>query len=200
VEPFTWRYTGGAVENSIFGAAVTEMGRFYGLPVEASTGGTDQHYPGAQAGYERAINWTLPTVSWPDILVGPGLLAGSTVLCLEQMVMDVEVFRRCARLHAGVNRDPARWSAEALEEIRPGQNFLTARSTLRAVKEGRWYLSGMGFHNTYEKWKAAGMPDILDEIQEITSGLLKKYQPLPLDENAERELEKLEARTRQSIA
>src|SRR5512142_558217 len=75
IEPRSWRYTGGAVENSLFGAAVTCMGRYYGLPVEAGTGGTDQYYPGAQAGYERALNWALPTISWPDILVGPGLLA-----------------------------------------------------------------------------------------------------------------------------
>jgi trimethylamine--corrinoid protein Co-methyltransferase len=198
LEPFTWRYTGGAVENSIFGAATTEMGRYYGLPVEASTGGTDQFYPGAQASYERAINWTLPTIAWPDILVGPGLLAGSTTLCLEQMVMDVEIFRRCSRLYEGANRNPERWLDDALEDIRPGQNFLAQKSTLKAVKEGRWYLSGMGFHDTYEKWKAADMPDIIDEIQGITRGLLKKYRPLPLDENADRELEKLEQRVRQS--
>ncbi len=103
IEPHTWRYTGGAVENSLFGAATVEMGRFYGLPVEGSTGGTDQFYPGAQASYERAINWALPAVAWPDILVGPGLLGGSTILCLEQMVMDVEIFRRCSILHEGIS-------------------------------------------------------------------------------------------------
>ena len=198
IEPHTWRYTGGAVENSLFGAAVAEMGHHYGLPIEGSTGGTDQYYPGAQASYERAINWALPTVAWPDILVGPGLLGGSTILCLEQMVMDVEIFRRLARLHEGINTDSDKWLEEDIAETGPGGNFLKQRSTLKAVREGIWYFSEMGFHGTYEKWKADGMPDIIDVIQGVVKDLLKDYQPLPLDSRADRELERLERKTRES--
>jgi trimethylamine--corrinoid protein Co-methyltransferase len=196
IEPYTWRYTGGAVENSLFGAATIEMGRYYGFPVEAATGGTDQYYPGAQASYERAINWALPTIGWPDILVGPGLLGGSTILCLEQMVMDVEIFRRSSRLYEGIPADADRWLDDIIAEAGPGGNFLNQKSTLKAVREGRWYLSEMGFHDTYEKWKEAGMPDIIDEIQEITGKILKNYQPLPLDNSVDRELERLERHVR----
>lgn len=196
IEPHTWRYIGGAVENSLFGAAVTCMGRYYGLPVEAGTGGTDQYYPGAQAGYERALNWALPAIAWPDILVGPGLLGGSTILCLEQMVMDVEVFRRCARLYEGVHTTEDRWLDEIIQNAGPGANFLAQKSTLKALHEGKFYLSQMGFHGTYEKWKASGMPDIVDEIQGITQDILKKHQPLPLDQAADYELERLERRQR----
>ncbi len=199
IEPHTWRYTGGAVENSLFGAAVTCMGRYYGLPVEAGTGGTDQYYPGAQAGYERALNWALPAIAWPDILVGPGLLGGSTILCLEQMVMDVEVFRRCARLYEGVHTTEDRWLDEIIQNAGPGANFLAQKSTLKALHEGKFYLSQVGFHGTYEKWKAAGMPDIVDEIQGITQDILKKHQPLPLDQAADHELERLERRQRAAI-
>ena len=196
IEPHTWKYTGGAVENSLFGAAVTCIGRYYGLPVEAGTGGTDQYYPGAQAGYERGINWALPTIAWPDILVGPGLLGGSTILCLEQMVMDVEIFRRCARLSDGIHTTEDRWLDEIIQNAGPGANFLGQRSTLKALRDGRFYLSGLGFHDTYEKWKAAGMPDIVDEIQDITRNILKKHQPLALDQAADYELECLERRNR----
>ncbi len=196
IEPHTWKYTGGAVENSLFGAAVTCLGRYYGLPVEAGTGGTDQYYPGAQAGYERALNWALPTLSWPDILVGPGLLGGSTILCLEQMVMDVEIFRRCMRLNAGIHTTDDRWLEDVIQNAGPGGNFLAQKSTLKALHEGRFYLSEMGFHDTYEKWKAAGMPDIVDEIQGITQDILKKHHPLPLDPAIDYELERLERRQR----
>jgi len=198
IEPHTWRYTGGAVENSLMGAAVTEMGRHYGLPVEGSTGGTDQYYPGAQSSYERAINWTLPAISWPDILVGPGLLGGSTILCLEQMVMDVEIFRRCSILHEGISTEEKKWLEKSILETGPGGNFLKQKSTLKAVRDGIWYLSEMGFHDTYEKWKSAGMPDIIDVIQGVVNEILKDYQPLPLDASADRELERLERKARES--
>jgi trimethylamine--corrinoid protein Co-methyltransferase len=198
IEPHTWRYTGGAIENSLFGAAVTEMGRFYGFPVEAGTGGTDQYYPGAQAGYERAINWTLPTLSWPDILVGPGLLGGSTILCIEQMVMDVEIFRRCSRLSEGIHTSDDRWLEDAIVAAGHGGNFLNQKSTLKSLRDGKFYLSGMGFHDTYEKWKKANMPDIVDEIQDVTKKILFNYQPLPLDPLVDRELDRLEQHVRKT--
>jgi len=194
----TWRYTGGAVENSLLGAAVTEMGRHYGLPVEGSTGGTDQFYPGAQASYERAINWTLPSIAWPDILVGPGLLGGSTILCFEQMVMDVEIFRRCSILHKGISTADKFWLEESIAETGPGGNFMKQKSTMKAAKEGTWYMSEMGFHETYEKWKAAGRPDILDLIQGVVQDILKAYQPLPLDISTDHELKSLERKVRES--
>ncbi len=196
IEPHTWRYIGGAVENSLFGAATTAMGRYYGFPVEAPTGGTDQYYPGAQAGYERAINWTLPTLSWPDILVGPGLLGGSTILCLEQMLMDVEIFRRCARLHEGIHTDSDRWLDAVIAQAGPGGHFLNQKSTSQALREGKFYLSEFGFHDTYENWKKAGMPDIVDQIQDMTRQVLNNHQPLPLDPLVALELERLERRMR----
>jgi trimethylamine--corrinoid protein Co-methyltransferase len=194
VEPHTWRYTGGGVENGLLGAAATAMGRYYGLPVEAATGGTDQFYPGAQAAYERAINWTLPVLAAPDILVGPGLLGGSTILCLEQMVMDVEVFRRCIRLHGGIPTSGDFWLDAVIREAGPRADFIGQKSTLRALRAGGFYLSDMGFHDTYEKWKAAGMPDILDDIQRTTEEILKTHRPLPLDPAIDRELARLAQR------
>jgi len=198
IEPHTWRYTGGAVENSLFGEAVTEMGRYYGLPVEASTGGTDQFNPGSQASYERAINWALPSLGWPDILVGPGLLGGSTILCIEQMVIDVEIFRRCSRLHEGIRCLPDDWLETSTVQIGPGGNFMKHKSTSKALREGVWYFSEIGFHDTYEKWKASGMPDAIDNIQEVVKNILEGYSPLPLDSTADRQLEQLESKLRES--
>jgi trimethylamine--corrinoid protein Co-methyltransferase len=197
IEPRTWRYTGGAIENAIFGAAVTELGRYYGFPVEGSAGGTDQSYPGTQAGYERALNWTLPTLAWPDILVGPGLLGGSTILCIEQMIVDVEIFRRCIRLHDGIDAGSENWLEKSIEDTGPGGNFLNHISTSKALRGGGWYLSNIGFHKTHEEWKAAGMPDLIDEIQENVRIILDGYQPLPLDVQVIRELEYLERKVRE---
>jgi trimethylamine--corrinoid protein Co-methyltransferase len=194
IEPHTWRYTGGAVENALFGAAVTEMGRFYGLPVEASTGGTDQYTPNTQAGYERTLNWSLPCLARPDILVGPGLLGGSTILCLEQMMIDVEIFRRCQRLSRGIPTSTEQWLEETIAAAGPGGNFLNQRSTAKAARDGAWYVSRLGFHDTYEKWKSAGRPDVFATIHDEMSGILSNHHSIQLDEDVNRELTRLEGR------
>jgi trimethylamine--corrinoid protein Co-methyltransferase len=196
IEPHTARYFSGAVEHSLLGAAVTRLARYYGLPSEASTGGTDHHVPGIQAGYERAVNWTLPVLAWPDILVGPGLLSGSTVLSLEQMLIDVEVFRRCKRLARGIECNEEEWLDEVIDQVGPGGSFLAQRSTRAAMRGGEWYISQLGLHNTFEAWEAMGRPDLLDEIRQKIAALLAAYKPLPLDENVVVELVKIEQQAR----
>ena len=141
MEPRTGRWGGGGPEHSLLGAATTEMGRFYGLPVTASNGGTDHFVTGVQAAYERTLNWTLPVLSWPDIMIGPGSLGGASTLCLEQMVIDVEVYRMCRRLHEGIGAGVGETDVlAALEEVGPVGDFLARTQTRDAVRGGEWFM------------------------------------------------------------
>ena len=112
--------------------------------------------------------------------------------------MDVEIFRRYSELYGGVHTAEDRWLEDDIIKAGPGGNFLKHKSTLKALRDGKFYISQMGFHETYEKWKSAGMPDIVDEIQQITRDILKKHQPLPLDAGTDRALERLERHVRES--
>jgi len=196
VNPRTWRFGGGEVEHALLGAAVTEMARHYGLPAECSTGATDDPSVGVQSGYEVALNWSLPMLSWPDILIGPGLLEGSTVLCLEQLLIEVELFRRGQRLHRGIELDPACRLEGLIEAAGPGGGFLKEPSTRDALHRGEWFLGKLGFHDTRERWQAAGKPTLLEDARERVNRILHDHVPLPLSPEAERELDRLEARAR----
>ena len=192
------RFGSGEVEHSLLGAAVTEIARMYQLPVEASVGGSDQHVPCIQAGYERALNYTLPILARPDLLVAPGLLAGSTIFSPEQLIIDVEVIRRCKRLCQGIGSSAEKWLGEVISTLGPGGNYLAHNSTRKAVRSGEVYYSTLGLHGSYEQWINSGSPDILYEIREYIRGILSTKQPLPLPESSERELELLERRARAS--
>jgi trimethylamine--corrinoid protein Co-methyltransferase len=198
MNPRSGRYSAGAIELGLLGAACTEMARFYGLPVEASGIGTDHHVPGIQAGYERAMNGLLSALSWPDIMVGPALLGGSMVLSLEQLLIDVEIFRMCRRAHHGIATYEDRWLGEVLSRIGPGGNFLSEESTVKGVREGEWYVSRLGVHDTFEGWEAAGSPTLLEETREKVRDILATHQPLPLDDDVERELDRIQKRARES--
>lgn len=193
MDPRSGRWVGGAVEHALLGAAVTEVARGYGLPVMASTGGSDAHAPGIQAAFERATNWVLPSLAWPDILVGPGCLSGSTILSLEQLVVDLEVFRRCARLHRGVADGVGEPAEGAIADVGPGGDFIARTATRDAVHQGEWSLDTMGVHDTYERWDAAGRPELLDQAREIVESTIAGHRPLPLDEATIAELGRIEA-------
>jgi len=194
----TGRFGGGEVEHSLLGAAVTEMARYYQLPVEASVGGTDQHIPCLQAGYERALNYVLPVMARPDLLVAPGLLGGSTIFSPEQLIIDLEVIRRSKRLSLGISNKAEKWLGEVISALGPGGNYLAHPTTRRLARSGEIYYSRLGLHATFEQWLNAGSPDLLEEIAVSVQELVSKHQPQPLPESVERELDLLERKAHAS--
>lgn len=192
MEPRTGRWAGGGPEHALLGAATTEMGRFYGLPVIASNGGTDHFAAGIQTAYENTLNWLLPVLSWPDLLVGPGSLGGASTLCLETMVIDVEIYRACRRLARGLGGGVGESDVvAALDEVGPLGDFLSRPATRDAVRGGEWFMPRLGWHSTWDRFVAAGRPDILDEARETVRAAISAHQPLPFDDGVAEALDEL---------
>jgi trimethylamine--corrinoid protein Co-methyltransferase len=192
------RFGSGEIEHSLLGAAITQIARYYQLPVEASVGGSDQHVPGIQAAYERALNYALPILSRPDLLVAPGLLGGSTIFSPEQLIIDLEIIRRCQRLSKGIGSGQEKWLGEVISVLGPGGNYLAHKTTRKLVRSGEIYFSHLGLHGSYEQWTSAGSPDLLGEIDAYIKEIMSKYQPTPLPETIQNELDRLEKRARAS--
>jgi len=197
IDPRSGRYGAGAVENGLLGAAAVEMARYYGLPAEGTGGGSECYVPSIQAGYERAMNALLPLLSWPDILVGGGLLGGSMVLSLEQLLIDVEIFRMARRTHRGIAAGEDKWLEDVIARVGPAGNFLSERSTRKGIRDGEWYVSRFGLHDTYERWEAKGKPTLLDEARRRVDEILATHEPLPLGEDVERELDRIQKRAQE---
>ena len=192
MEPRSGRWAGGGPEHALLGAATTEMGRFYGLPVTASNGGTDHYVAGIQSAYERTINWLLPVLSWPDILIGPGSLGGASTLCLEQMVIDVEVYRSCRRVARGLGGGVGEADVvAALDEVGPVGDFLSRTATRDAVRGGEWFMPRIGYHGTWDRFQAAGRPDILDEARDKAFAAINGHQPIPFADGVAEALDAL---------
>lgn len=194
MNPRIGSYSAGAVENGLLSSAGIEMARYYGLPVEATGGGTDCYAPGIQASYERAMNSLIPMLSWPDLVVGSGLLGGSMILSLEQLVIDTEVFRMSKQAHRGILTDDEMWLDDVIQRVGPGGNFLGEKSTVVNMRSGEWMIPRLGVHGTQESWEMAGKKNILEEAREKVENLLSTHQPLPLPDEVEKELDKIQKR------
>jgi trimethylamine--corrinoid protein Co-methyltransferase len=190
-------YSAGAIESGLTGAASTEMARYYGLPVEASGGGTNQYIPGIQASYERALNAVLPVLSWPDILVGPGLIGGSTHLSFEQLLIDVEIYKMSIRAYQGIATGEGKWLDDVIQRVGPAGYFMGEPSTVKNLRSGEWYLSDFGWQGSYEEWHASGMPNLVDEARQSVENILKTHQKIPLSEEMERELDQIYKRAQE---
>jgi trimethylamine--corrinoid protein Co-methyltransferase len=198
MNPRTGMYSAGAVENALLSSAAIEMARYYGLPVEGTGGGTDTYSPGIQANYERALNVLIPMLSWPDLMIGCGLLGGSMILSLEQLVIDAEVFRMSKQAHRGILTHKEMWLDDVIQRVGPGGNYLGEKSTVANVRSGEWLIPDIGVHESQKAWENAGKVDILEEARAKVEDLLSTHKPLPLGEEIEKELKLIQKRAQES--
>lgn len=189
MNPRTGMYSAGAIENALLSSAAIEMSRYYRLPVEGTGGGTDTYAPGIQASYERAMNSLIPMLSWPDLIVGSGLLGGSMILSLEQQLIDAEVFRMSKQAHRGIPTNEGSWLDEVIQRVGPGGNFLMEKSTVSNMRSGEWLIPHIGVHGTQKAWEDSGKKDILEEAREKIEHILSSHKPLPLGDDIEKELD-----------
>ena len=194
MNPHTGMYSAGAIENGLLNSAAIEMARYYELPSEGSGGGTDTYRPGIQASYERAMNAMLPVLSWPDLLVGAGLLGGSMVLSLEQLVIDTEIFRMSKQAHWGIEAKEDTWLDDVIQNVGPGGNFLAEKSTLAGMRSGEWLIPNIGTHESRESWENDGKIRLLEEARETVDTLLAEHEPMPLSPEVEKELDHIQQR------
>jgi len=192
MDPRTALYGGGRIEDAILGMACVEMGKYYGLPVEGSGGGSDHAIPSIQAGYERGMTSVLPILSWPDLMVGAGLLGGSMILSLEQLIIDVEVFRMSKHVARGIDSREDAWLDDVIAKVGPGGHYLEEDSTLKAMRGGEYFHPQIGHHDTFDSWLERGQPDILEEAHQRVHTLLADHEPLPLSPEVEAELIKIQ--------
>ena len=177
-----------AVGFSVMDMAATEMAGYYGLPSLSSTGGSDAHILDFQNAHEGAA-LSMPTMlSWPDIVVGPGMLDGSMVSCLEKMLIDVEVFRIARCVHRGLDTREERWLTDVISKVGPGGNYLCEKSTVAALRSDEWYIPDLGCHEDFDKWSAGDRTPLQEEAREEVGRILKEHEPLPLGDDVEREL------------
>jgi trimethylamine--corrinoid protein Co-methyltransferase len=198
MNPRTGLYSAGAIENGLLCSAGIEMAKYYGLPAEGSGGGTDAFAPGIQTSYERTMNFLLPMLSWPDLIVGAGLMGGSMILSLEQLVIDAEAFRMAKQAHRGISTRDEMWLDDVIQRVGPGGNFLGEKSTAVNIRSGEWLIPKLGVHTTQKAWEDAGKKDVLEEAREKVEHLLATHKPLPLGEGAEKELEKIHKHAQES--
>jgi len=193
IDPRSGRYAAGAALNAL-SCGGTEMARHYDLPVCSHAFSCDPFAPGAQAGYEKGFGMLLAALSWPDILVGPGVLGGGLSFGLEQLVIDVEIWRMCRAAHEGIAVSDDRWLDDVLERVGPGGHFLAERSTRLGVRRGESFVPRLGTQDAREIWEEAGRPDVVDEARQKVADILATHEAPPLSDDVERELGKLKRR------
>lgn len=99
----TGDFTGGAPEDTLMGAAVADVGAFYGLPTQCGVNASGAKAPGWQTALDDATTTLLSMASGVDMLAGVGMVAGGRVFSYEEMALGSEIVRRSRQIVAGLD-------------------------------------------------------------------------------------------------
>jgi trimethylamine--corrinoid protein Co-methyltransferase len=126
-------------EAILMSIGLTEMARFYGLPVAGTGFSSDAKEITMLTGLDGGMSALATMLARVDLLYGIGMLDAAQLLYLPKMVLDAEVVRVCRRVLDGVAIDDEHLAAELIHEVGPGGHFLKARETRRFLRAGEHF-------------------------------------------------------------
>ena len=193
-------FLAGTPEMGIQSAALTTMGRFYGLPTMGAGCASDAHDIGPEACIEKLITM-LPSVSaGADIVVGYGELDGDQTLVLEQILVDNELAHLVVRMYEGVDGRAGAELLDDIAEVGPGGNFLTMQATRKAARSGEFYEPSLIGRATYDAWHSLGKPTMYGRARERVREILDGPMVDPAPDATLAEVERILAEADRALA
>ena len=116
---------------------------------------------------------------------GLGLLQPATVLLPEQIIFDDEIYHTHRVLLEGIDISPDKLALDVIETVGPGGHFLGQKHTRRTVRD--IWLPDL----THPAPTVAHQPDIRQRARAKFEKILKEYQPEPLPEDIQFELQNI---------
>ncbi len=131
----TGAYASSSPEAILLRSIQGHMADFYRIPAWFGSGATTAKEPGAQSAYENALAMFMAYANGADVTFGTGLLDGSRILCLENIVVDDEVFGIVKRILRGVAVDEETLAVDLIKRMGFGGDYLFDRHTRAHVRE-----------------------------------------------------------------
>ena len=184
IEPYTGKIWYAAIETPLLNVACIQMARFYGLPCYSL---------GASVGRVRdwndlliqAVRTALGQMAHGDITAGFGDVGGAEFAALDQVVLDVEAWRIVKAYLRSFEVSEETLGLEEIKKAGPGGSFLALKHTLRHF--------GREVFTEYRP-KVLDYPfkgSIVDAARKKAVEILETYRPEPLEEDVEREVDRL---------
>jgi len=174
-------------EQAIFGVAMTQMGKHYGLPVYINVGLTDSKRPDAQAGMEAAATLALGAAAGADIFGHLGISGVDQAASLDMLVLQHEVVRYVESLCREIDFSDDALALGEIDAAGPGGTFIDREHTAAHFRAELWqpHLLDRRF---YQNWRDNGATDMAQRIEAEKRRLSQQSESHPLDDDLDREL------------
>jgi len=180
----------GGPEQAIFSVAMSQIGKYYDLPVYINAGLTDSKRPDAQAGLESGITLSLGIASGADIFGHMGICGADQGTSLDILIMQSEIISYLESTNRLSNFDDETFATDLINEVGPKGSFLNKRHTAKNIRKELWFPNLLDRDN-YDNWLKADSSDMEMRCRTRKEELLANHEPTPLDNDVKSDLEKL---------
>jgi trimethylamine--corrinoid protein Co-methyltransferase len=167
-------------------SAVTDLARYYRLPVFSLAGASDSNLYDQQASLESAVWILLSSLSGGNLVHDVGYINNGLMASFQQLVVSNEVIGMVRRIVRGIEVNEETLALDLIDEVGPGGEFLTSEHTLRHFREN-WY-SDLIERIPHERWVDEGEKDLGSRANEKVRHILENHQPKPLEDDVRKEL------------
>ncbi len=177
-------------EQAIFGVAMTQMGKHYGLPVYINVGLTDAKRPDAQAGMEAGITLALGAAAGADIFGHMGICGVDQATSLDMLMLQNEIIGYVESTMREVGFSDEALGLDLVEEVGPGGSFIDTMHTAESFRQELW-MPGLLDREYYQAWLDAGATGMEDRCKAETQKILAEHEPEPISVDLDRALDEI---------
>ena len=177
-------------EQAIFGVAMTQMGKSYGLPVYINVGLTDSKCADAQAGLEAGITLAMGAAAGADIFGHMGISGVDQASSLDILTLQHEIISYVESTMREIDFSDDALGFEAIESVGPGGSFIYTDHTAEHFRKELWFPQLLD-REYYQAWLDAGATSMQDRCHARKEEILRTHEPKPLDPQLGREFDRI---------
>jgi len=186
-------------EQAIFGVAMTQMGKRYGLPVYINVGLTDSKRPDAQAGLEAGITLVLGAAAGADIFGHMGISGVDQASSLDILVLQNEIIAFVESTLREIDFSDEALGFDEIAAAGPGGTFIDREHTAAHFRRELWFPRLLD-RNYYQAWHDAGGESTEERCRRRKQEILRAHRPEPLPRHLDRAISDIVAAARRELA
>ena len=189
----------GGPEQAIFGAAMTQMGKHYGLPVYINVGLTDSKRVDAQAGLETGVTLTLGAAAGADVFGHMGICGMDQGSSLDMLTLQNEVICYVESALREIDFSDDALGLAEIETAGPGGTFIDTGHTAAHFRRELWFPKLLDRQH-YQAWLDGGAASTEDRCRERKQDILRTHTPDPVPAELERALDEIVAQAKKDLS
>lgn len=166
-------------EQAIFGVAMTQMGKHYGLPVYINVGLTDSKRVDAQAGLEAGISLALGAAAGADIFGHLGIAGADQAASPDMLVFHDELVAFVESALRELDFSDEAFGLDVIDRVGPGGSFIGEEHTVRHFRRELWFPRLLD-REFYQAWLETGAQDMEARCRARRRVLAASHAPAPL--------------------